>query len=92
MQIVSDWPCGMEDSLRPPRRCAAAALLEDMLENDDSLSIAVSEASYRDGEDKDGEPTYARGVTAIVYRDVAKHKARSSSPSARGAARNLRRV
>ena len=46
-----------------------------MLENDDSLSIAVSEASYRDGEDKDGEPTYARGVTAIVYRNVAKHKA-----------------
>ena len=55
-----------------PRR---RQLLEDMLENDDSLSIAVSEASYRDGEDKDGEPTYARGVTAIVYRNVAKHKA-----------------
>ena len=72
VQIVSDWPCGMEDSLRAPY---AATLLEDMLENDDSLSIAVSEASYRDGEDKDGEPTYARGVTAIVYRDVAKHKA-----------------
>ena len=72
VQLVSDWPCGMEDSLRAPY---AATLLEDMLESDDSLSIAVSEASYRDGEDKDGKPTYARGVTAIVYRDVAKHKA-----------------
>jgi hypothetical protein len=72
MQIVCDWTDALEDSVRAP---FAAATLEDMLTQDASISMRLSEARYQVGEDKDGNPEFSNGITAVIYRETAKETA-----------------
>ena len=88
-QITSDWECGTEDSIRAP---FAASVLEDILATQRDVAVEISEARYETENMTDGEPQYESGVTFVVYRTVAEHRAKLLASMGVQATRNVARA